>query len=44
MDQLIINPHPHAGLGAYMVESFRPFKDLSKIIFYHHWPYENDPK
>lgn len=38
----IENPHPHARLGSYMISSFEPFKPLSKIIFYHHWAYEND--
>lgn len=47
-DQLIQidieNPHPHARLGAYMLESFEPFKPLSKIIFYHHWSYSDHDK
>ncbi len=38
----IHNPHPNARLVAYMIESFDPFKPLSKIIFYRHWPYSND--
>lgn len=38
----IENPHPHARLGSYMLESFDPFKPLSKILFYHHWPYAYD--
>lgn len=38
----IENPHPHARLGSYMLESFDPFSDLSKIIFYHHWSYALD--
>lgn len=45
-DQLIKmdieDPHPHARLGSYMLNSFEPFKDISKIIFYHHWPYTLD--
>lgn len=36
----IIDPHPHARMGSYMVESFEPFKKISQIIFYHHWAYE----
>lgn len=38
----IENPHPHARLGSYMLSPFEPFKPLSKIVFYHHWAYEND--
>lgn len=37
----IENPHPHAKLGSYMLDSFEPFKELSKIIFYHHWAFED---
>lgn len=40
----IENPHPHARLGAYMLESFDLFKPLAKIIFYHHWSFSNDLK
>lgn len=32
----IEDPHPHAILGSLMLESFRYFKDISKIIRYHH--------
>lgn len=38
----IKNPHPHARLGAYMLDSFEPFQELSTIIFYHHWSFEDD--
>lgn len=42
------NPHPHCRLGAYMLQSFEPFKDISRIIYYHHWHYckryEFDPR
>lgn len=38
----IENPHPHARLGAYMLESFDPFKPLATILFYHHWSYTED--
>ncbi|MCK8060621.1 MULTISPECIES: HD-GYP domain-containing protein [unclassified Fusibacter] len=38
----IENPHPHARLGSYMLESFDPFKPLARIIFYHHWAYSDD--
>lgn len=37
----IDNPHPHAKLGAYMLDSFEPFKDISKIVFYHHWSFSD---
>ena len=30
------NPHPHAILGSLMLEPFHYFKDISKIIRYHH--------
>lgn len=36
------NPHPHARLGYYMLESFEPFQNISKIVYYHHWPYAQD--
>lgn len=36
----VIDPHPHARLGSYMVDSFEPFREISKTIFYHHWPYD----
>lgn len=38
----IENPHPHARLGCYMLNSFEPFKSISTIIFYHHWSYEDN--
>ncbi len=45
-DQLIHmdidNPHPHARLGSYMLDSFEPFHKISDILFYHHWDYRND--
>ncbi len=40
----IENPHPHAKLGSYMLDSFEPFKELSKVIFYHHWSYMDHDK
>lgn len=36
------NPAPHCRLGSYMLESFPPFDKISKIIYYHHWPYLSD--
>lgn len=36
------NPMPHARLGAYMLDSFEPFEEISRIIYYHHWPFEQD--
>lgn len=33
------NPNPHAILGSVMLEPFRLFKDISKIIRYHHVQY-----
>ena len=45
-DQLIHmdidNPHPHARLGSYMLDSFEPFHKISNILFYHHWDYQLD--
>lgn len=45
-DQLIQmdveNPHPHSSMGCYMLESFEPFYKISRILYYHHWRYEND--
>lgn len=38
------NPFPHSSLGSYMLASFSPFKNISKIIFYHHWHYDQDNK
>ncbi len=47
-DQLIKmdidDPHPHARLGWYMLSSFKPFKMISEIVYYHHWPFELDNK
>lgn len=40
----IVNPNPHAMLGNYMVESFKPIGNVAKIIFYHHWAYQDDNK
>lgn len=44
-DELIVmdvdNPHPHARLGSYMLDSFPPFEQISKIIFYHHFAYKD---
>lgn len=37
----IENPHPHAQLGAHMLSTFPPFKEISTLVFYHHWPYES---
>ena len=36
------NPQPHARLGSYMLDSFEPFHKISKILFYHHWRYDQD--
>lgn len=36
------NPHPHSRLGCYMLESFEPFFKVSRILYYHHWAYENN--
>ena len=36
------NPFPHCALGSYMLESFEPFQKISKIIYYHHWVFEED--
>ncbi len=36
------NPYPHSRLGYYMLESFQPFHEIARIIYYHHWPYEKD--
>ncbi|WP_373482681.1 HD-GYP domain-containing protein [Acetobacterium sp.] len=36
------NPFPHSSLGSYMLSSFSPFAQISKIIFYHHWHYDQD--
>ncbi|MDD3415569.1 MAG: HD domain-containing protein [Lachnospiraceae bacterium] len=45
-DQLIQmdirNPFPHSSLGSYMLDSFDLFGNISKIVYYHHWRYEND--
>ena len=45
-DQLIQmdvkNPFPHSSLGSYMLGSFELFHEVSRIIYYHHWKYEND--
>lgn len=38
------NPFPHSSLGSYMLSSFSPFHQISKIIFYHHWHYNQDQK
>lgn len=44
-DQLIQmdieNPHPHAILGSMMLEPFRYFKEISKIIRFHHVYWQN---
>lgn len=37
----IENPHPHAILGAMMLSPFSYFKDISKIIKYHHVYWED---
>lgn len=43
-DQIICmdvkDPYPHSRLGSYMLESFEPFFNISRIVYYHHWPYE----
>lgn len=36
------NPQPHARLGSYMLDSFAPFHEISRILFYHHWSYDRD--
>lgn len=36
------NPMPHARIGYYMLESFELFGNISRIVYYHHWSYEND--
>lgn len=36
------NPYPHSSLGCYMLETFEPFHKISRIIYYHHWPYRED--
>lgn len=36
------NPQPHAWLGSYMLDSFAPFHEISRILFYHHWSYDQD--
>lgn len=36
------NPFPHSSLGSYMLASFSPFQNISKIIFYHHWHFDQD--
>ncbi len=38
----IENPYPHCRLGSYMLDSFKPFEKISKIVYYHHWPYSKD--
>lgn len=38
------NPYPHSSLGSYMLESFEPFDQISRIIYYHHWRYEDDQR
>lgn len=38
----IENPHPHAILGALMLESFPPFERISHIIRYHHWKWSDN--
>ncbi len=35
------NPYPHCSLGCYMLESFQPFLKISRIVYYHHWSYED---
>ncbi len=40
----VVNPHPHARLGSYILDSFPPFHELSNIVYYHHWPYADDDK
>jgi|LGOV01.1.fsa_nt_gb HD-GYP domain-containing protein (c-di-GMP phosphodiesterase class II) len=40
----VVNPHPHARLGSYILDSFPPFHELSNIVYYHHWPYVDDDK
>lgn len=43
-DQLIKmdveKPYPHCYLGSYMLETFEPFDEVSRIVFYHHWRYD----
>lgn len=36
------DPFPHSSLGSYMLSSFAPFKNISRIVFYHHWHYDQD--
>lgn len=36
------NPMPHARIGCYMLESFKLFENISRIVYYHHWPYYNN--
>lgn len=36
------NPQPHARLGSYMLDSFAPFHEISRILYYHHWSYNRD--
>lgn len=38
------NPFPHSSLGCYMLETFEPFHKISRIIYYHHWPFIDDNK
>lgn len=40
----VVNPHPHARLGSYMLDSFVPLHGIANIIFYHHWSYSDDDK
>jgi len=35
------DPFPHCNLGCYMLESFAPFSQISKIIYYHHKHYDD---
>ncbi|MEK9629926.1 MAG: HD domain-containing phosphohydrolase, partial [Nitrospinota bacterium] len=35
------SPHAHAELGALLLESFPPFKFFSKLVRFHHVPWEN---
>ena len=36
------DPYPHCSLGCYMLESFEPFFKISRIVYYHHWHYEEN--
>lgn len=36
------DPFPHSSLGSYMLSSFAPFYNVSWIVFYHHWHYDQD--